>query len=153
MDAIDRGLWFYRVYYIRRWRRSLTRKKTAFPDLYDFDGMEHFNSLGEMTDHFVRHYTEYPNLQTYLNGYALTGNRLAGLCVPSTMLLSEDDPVIPIDGFDEVAATGSLRLERVPFGGHCGFIDGYGSRTWLNDYFLDAFESAELASNLRQRAS
>ena len=145
LKAADQGLSAYRRYYLRRWRQSLMRKKAAFPDLYDFKNLESFNYLEEMTDYFVRNYTEFPNLETYLNGYALTGDRLAGVSVPSTMLLVDDDPVIPIEGLEEVNTSKMLRIERNPFGGHCGFINGYGLRTWLDNYFFNALESIRVA--------
>jgi predicted alpha/beta-fold hydrolase len=139
MQALDLGLWAYRYYFIRRWRRSLQRKKAVFPSLYDFSNLERFQTLREMTDYFVTNYTEFPDLQAYLRGYALTGDRLAGLEVPSTMLLAEDDPVIPIRGLDEISAPNLLNVHISRFGGHCGFINGPGLSSFLDDYFVEVF--------------
>ena len=140
MEAIDLGLSAYRLYYIRRWRRSLERKKAVFPALYDFSNRDRFNSLRTMTDFFVRNYTEFPDLETYLNSYSLLGNRLADLSVPSTMLLADDDPVIPIRGLEGIAASNSLAVERSRYGGHCGFVTDYGLSSWLDRYIPDVFE-------------
>ena len=140
LTALDVGFPVYRAYYIRKWRRSLTRKKAAFPDLYDFSELQSFASLTEMTNYFVQKYTEFQNLDTYLNGYALTGDRLANLKVPSRILLVDDDPIIPARTLGDVARPGSLQVERSPYGGHCGFISGYRLQSWLDDYFPDAFD-------------
>ena len=150
MEALDFGLAIYRSYFIRKWRRSLMRKQEAFPALYDFSKLERFNSLREMTDFFVRNYTEFPDLETYLNGYTLTGDRLADLDVPSTMLLADDDPVIPVRGLNGMSTPKSLRIEKSRFGGHCGFVAGYGLSSWLDHYFLGAFE---LTPGNRSRAA
>ena len=139
MHALDNGSPIYRIYFMRRWRASLRRKKAAFPRRFDFSGLDRFRNLEDMTDYFVRHYTEYPDLRTYLRGYALTGDRLADLEVPSTMLLAEDDPVIPVSGLERVAKTAALRIETTKFGGHCGFIEDLALNSWS-----DGFVSREL---------
>jgi predicted alpha/beta-fold hydrolase len=140
LAALDVGFPVYRAYYIRKWRRSLMRKKAAFPDLYDFSDLTSYRSLTQMTDYFVQKYTDFGNLDTYLNGYALTGDRLANLKVPSRILLVEDDPIIPARTLEKVARPGSLQIEKSPYGGHCGFISGYRLQSWLDDYFPSAFD-------------
>ncbi len=141
LTALDHGFPVYRAYYIRKWKRSLTRKKAAFPDLYDFSDLQSFTSLTEMTNYFVRNYTDFPNLEAYLSGYTLTGDRLANLNVPSRVLLVDDDPIIPARTFEGVAQSGSLQVERSPYGGHCGFISGFRLQSWLDDYFPSAFDA------------
>lgn len=136
LDALENGWMGYRNYFIRKWRKSLVKKMHAFPDTYNFSNLTNFRSLRDMTDHFVTTYTEFPDLHTYLRGYALTGSRLAELEIPSTMLLAEDDPVIPIAGLNGVARAPSLIVERSAFGGHCGFLADYRLRSWLDEYVL-----------------
>jgi predicted alpha/beta-fold hydrolase len=138
MYALDRGSLIYRQYFLRRWRRSLELKKAAFPHLYDFARLERFRTLEEMTDYFVRHYTEFADLSTYLRGYALTGDRLAGLRVPSRVLLADDDPVIPVWGIERVARSDNLKIDRTARGGHCGFIADYRLSSWADRYVLQA---------------
>ena len=42
-DARPRGgLWVYRHYFLRRWRRSLRAKAACFPELYDFGDLRRF---------------------------------------------------------------------------------------------------------------
>jgi len=143
IEALDLGLFAYRVYFMRKWRRSLELKKAAFPGLYDFSNLERFSTLRSMTDYFVRHYTDFSDLETYLGGYALTGDRLAGLNVPAKMLLADDDPVVPIRGLEGIASSACLQIETREFGGHCGFIDGYGLQSWSDRFLVEAFNAAE----------
>jgi len=141
MDALDHGPPLYRLYFMRRWRRSLELKSAAFPNLYDFTRRDTFRTLEEMTDYIVLNYTEFPDLRTYLRGYALTGDRLTGLRVPSTILLAEDDPVIPVEGLERVARSDCLRIETTQHGGHCGFIEDYRLTGWLDRYILDTLSA------------
>ncbi len=145
MEALETGYFFYHDYFIRKWRRSLSRKKAAFPEIYDFENLRQFRSLQQMTDYFVRHYTEFPDLSTYLNGYALTGDVLAGIAAPAAILLAEDDPVIPVSALERIAKPRSLVVHRSPHGGHCGFISDYRLTSWLDDYIVRSFQRDALA--------
>jgi len=132
MQALESGLWIYRHHFLRRWRRSLRAKAAAFPKLYDFGRLERFRTLTETTAYFVERYTEFPDLDAYLNGYSLTGDRLAGLEVPARMIVAEDDPVIPIADLAAVARPPALEITRAPGGGHCGFVEDFFLGCWLD---------------------
>lgn len=136
MVALDRGALIYRLYFLIKWRRSLERKAALFPDDYQFGSLRRFRSLTAMTEFFVTRYTEFPDLATYLRGYAITGDRLAGLAVPARLLLADDDPVIPPGTVARVAPTPQLTVERSRFGGHCGFLQDFRLRSWLDDYLV-----------------
>lgn len=139
MVALDSGLVLYQQYYLRKWRRSLERKAEVFPAEYDFGKLSRFRSLREMTDFFVTRYTGFPDLPSYLRGYAITGDRLSGLIVPSSVLLADDDPVVPADSVVRLARPAALAIHRTRWGGHCGFLADYRLRTWSDDYLTAAF--------------
>ena len=77
---------------------------------------------------------------TYLRGYAITGDRLKKLSVPSEVLIAVDDPVIPARGAGRLAASTNLHLDIQPHGGHCGFLADYGLSSWLDEWLLRAVE-------------
>jgi predicted alpha/beta-fold hydrolase len=139
MMALDSGSVIYRRYFLNKWRRSLERKAQAFPADYDFGPLNRFTSLRDMTDFFVTRYTEFPDLESYLRGYAITGERLARLSIPADILLAEDDPVIPAESAARLARPAGLRIARTRWGGHCGFLLDYRLRTWSDEYLLRAF--------------
>jgi uncharacterized protein len=145
MLALDNGLGLYRSYFIEKWRRSLERKRATFPDLYDFGDLRRFRTLREMTEYFVVEHTEFPDLETYLDGYAITGTRLAGLGIPSEMLLADDDPVIPVSGLSRVARSDSLTVTRSQKGGHCGFLRSYGLESWMDEFAVRWLQRAAAA--------
>jgi len=139
MVALDSGLLIYQQYYLRKWRRSLERKAELFPADYAFGKLNRFRSLRDMTDFFVTRYTEFPDLLTYLRGYAITGDRLAGLAVPSSILLADDDPVVPVSAVARLALPAALSVHRTRWGGHCGFLADYRLRVWSDDYLVREF--------------
>ena len=131
MRALEEGSWVYRDYFLRRWRRSLQAKARAFPHLYSFGDLRRFRTLTETTDFFVREYTSFGTLARYLNGYAITEDALADLSVPSLLVATRDDPVIPVDDLQRLASSPALRIAVLPHGGHCGLLQDYGLRSWL----------------------
>ncbi|MDH5276966.1 MAG: alpha/beta fold hydrolase [Gammaproteobacteria bacterium] len=139
MVALDSGLKIYQQYYLRKWRRSLERKAELFPADYAFGKLSRFRSLREMTSFFVTNYTEFPDLASYLRGYAITGDRLAGLAVPSGILLADDDPVVPAASVARLARPATLSVHLTRWGGHCGFLADYRLRTWSDDYLVREF--------------
>lgn len=141
MYALDDGWLAYRLYFIRKWRQSLERKRRAFPQLYDFGDLGRFKDLQSMTEYFVVNYTEYPDVLSYLRGYAITGNRLRSLTAPSRVLLADDDPVIPIGGLSRLEPPPALQIERAPFGGHCGFVADFRLGSRLDDYPRQVFDA------------
>lgn len=140
MRALEEGLWVYRLYFLRRWRRSLLAKAACFPELYDFGDLRRFPTLTATTEFFATQYARFPNLESYLNGYAITGDALAGLTVPTRLIAAADDPVIPIEDLEDIARTPALSVEVVPHGGHCAFLEDYGLRSWLDRAVLAEIE-------------
>jgi predicted alpha/beta-fold hydrolase len=133
MRALEEGLWVYRRYFLRRWRRSLVAKACEFPERYNFGDLRRFTTLTDTTEHFVRNYTEFPDLDSYLEGYAITGSALQGLAVNSRMIMTRDDPVIPIKDLDDVAETPALSVAVLDYGGHCAMLESFGLRSWIDE--------------------
>lgn len=124
MDALERAPWMYQWYFLRKWRRSLRKKRALFPGQHDFDDAILARGMRSLTDWLVRNHTDFATLDDYFNGYAVAGDRLAGLQVPASILTASDDPVIPVAGFYDLVLPDCARLEIAEHGGHCGFIMG-----------------------------
>lgn len=131
LHAIESGLSPYHTYFIRKWARSLLKKQAAWPSVYDFAEMVRLASLRRMTAEMVKRFTQYPTLEDYLNGYSITGDRLAQLKVPATVITASDDPIIPVRGLERLARTPALDVTVTRHGGHCGFFDELAGPGWL----------------------
>ena len=134
--ALQNGIPGYERYFVRKWLRSLRRKQAVWPDAYDFAPLARRRDLKLMTAELVREHTEFPTLADYLDGYAITGARLAGLTVPARIITSLDDPIIPAAGLAQLARPPALTLTVTRRGGHCGFFERLGGETWLERLIL-----------------
>ena len=132
LERLEHGSWIYRNYFVLKWRRSLLQKRRAWPDLYDLDELLTDRNLTSMTQRLVLRYTSFPDLQSYLSGYAIVGPALAGLAVPSRIIAALDDPLIPASDLGRLATPAALSIVATRRGGHCGFLEGLAGETWAD---------------------
>ncbi|MFZ5565173.1 MAG: YheT family hydrolase [Thermodesulfobacteriota bacterium] len=149
MASLESGWFGYHYYFIRKWKQSLRKKQALFPDLYDFNDPAIFKSLSSITACMVKKHTDFPDLLTYLNGYAITGDVLAGLSVSCHIIASKDDPIIPSRDYKNLARPQSLTITLTDRGGHCGFLTGPGMRSWADKALASILLTPEKALGLK----
>jgi uncharacterized protein len=140
LTALEEGPAIYHRSFVSRWSRSLRRKQRAWPEVHDFKAMLRLGRLRSMTAGLVALCTDFPDLAAYLNGYAVTGDRLATLRVPASVLLAEDDPIVPAADLSRLAASPRLSVVRTRYGGHCGFTAGVAGPSAADLFVLREFE-------------
>ena len=151
MRTLESGQPFYHWYFMKKWRRSLSIKRALFPQQHDFDDSILAKDMRSLTHWLVERHTTMAGVEEYFDGYAVAGDRLAGLQVPVSVLAAADDPVIPVAGFPGLGLPAHSRLEIAEFGGHCGFLEGlhlggFGER-WVAER-LEAAASAAGAATM-----
>ena len=153
MIALETGMPLYHWYFMRKWRDSLRRKRKLFPGRHDFEDAALKQGMRGLTTWMVERYTDLGLLDKYLDGYAINGDRLAGLQVPVSILTAEDDPVIPVAAFRKLQLPPHSRLEIAPFGGHCGFLEGINmqgfAEKWVRARLLEATDVLAAAAGAR----
>jgi predicted alpha/beta-fold hydrolase len=140
LEALERGWSVYRRYFVRRWSRSLRRKRRAWPDLPDFESLLRTQDLRSMTEGLVRQFTDFASLESYLDGYAITGPRLSTLRFPAAILLAEDDPMVPAADLARLARSPLLTVLRTRHGGHCGFMEQLNGPSFADQFVVTQFE-------------
>jgi uncharacterized protein len=140
LTALEQTLPVYRRYFIQRWSRSLRAKQQAWPGVHDFERLSRYADLRRMTRELVQRCTDFGTLEAYLQGYAVTGQRLASLAVPAQVLLAADDPMIPADDLSRLARSDQLTVVRTRYGGHCGFMDHWAGPSYADRFMLAQFQ-------------
>ncbi len=131
MAAMREGLSVYEQYFVRKWRRSLKRKRTLYPDRYQLDEWLKHKNLSEQTRHLVEAYTDFEDINSYFDGYAIADDYLKGLDIQTTIITTLDDPIIPVHDFHQLPQMEQLDIEIWPHGGHCGFIKNWRCDSWI----------------------
>jgi hypothetical protein len=139
--ALERGAPMYRRAFVRRWSRSLRAKQRAWPQSHDFSQLLRLKNLRAMTAALVRTHTPFADLDAYLRDYDITGARLLQLAVPCSVLLAEDDPLVPAADLARLPASERLHVWRSRFGGHCGFVGDWSLHSAANRFVLERFET------------
>ena len=129
-----------------KWRRSLRKKRAAWPDVYhSLDDILELGNLTEMTHRLAVGYGGFPSLPAYLHGYALVGQALEPLAALRAarvrIIAADDDPIIPVADLERIARPPVLEVTRTRHGGHCGFFDGVAGPTWVERQILATFAS------------
>lgn len=142
LAALERGLPLYRRYFVWKWTRSLRLKQAAWREAHDFGAVIRHADLRRMTAELVKGHTAYAHIDAYLEGYAITGARLAALAIPSVILIAEDDPIIPVADLARLAPSPLLTIVRTRYGGHTGFLSSWRGESWANAFVLRELAAA-----------
>jgi predicted alpha/beta-fold hydrolase len=149
MLQMEQGMPLYLRYFEKKWRESLQRKRKLFPERHDFDDATLRLRMRELTEWLVQRHTDFGTIDNYFDGYSIAGDRLARLAVPADILMSADDPVIPVEDFHDLVLAPGTTLEIARWGGHCGFLEnirmeGFSER-WTAQRLARAIEAGQPA--------
>jgi predicted alpha/beta-fold hydrolase len=122
MEALKHGPPIYYRYFMRKWRASLRKKRSLFPDLHTYDDNALARDMLSLTRDLIFPHSGFTTLQEFFSSYSLTGRHLSQLQIPVSILAAVDDPVIPVTEFRQLSLPVHSSLELSPWGGHCGFI-------------------------------
>lgn len=151
--ALEESFPGYQLYFVRKWMRSLLKKQAVWPKVYDFRELGKMSDLRRMTADLVKRFTDFPTLEDYLNGYAITGTHLQNLKVPSRIITSLDDPIIPAQSLQRLASPAALQLTVTRRGGHCGFLERLSGPSWVERKIVEEFASGAPAAERWPQAS
>ena len=136
---IDR-IAFIRKYFLAKWRRSLAKKQELFPGLYDFENVMNLKTIQAVTDALLEKYSDYPTSRDYFQAYSVMGSAIEGIHTPTTIIIAEDDPIIPIKDFYDLKLNKHIQLIIHSYGGHNGFITGFKLQTWYENRIIKLFD-------------
>jgi predicted alpha/beta-fold hydrolase len=139
-ETIDR-IAFIRKYFLKKWRRSLLKKQSLFPDLYDFSEVMHLKTIRAVTDFLLARYSDFQSARDYFDAYAVMGSAIDEINTPTTVITAADDPIIPVNDFYDLASNDHLELIIHPHGGHNGFITGFNLQSWYEAHLVALFDT------------
>ena len=142
MLAMEQGLRFYEWYFERKWSRSLRIKQACFQDLYGDEQWHEIKSVRERTHYLAMKHAGFDSADSYFDAYSIADQRLAALKVPSTLLTSVDDPVVPVGDFADLPVNPVLELIITPYGGHCGFLKNWKLESLSEELIVQRFLDA-----------
>lgn len=134
--SLENSIFIYQNYFMQRWKKSFHNKVDAHPKLYSKDIFGNFKSLRQATEVLAIKYAGFENLESYLNGYSIAGNRLSTVRAPASIVLAKDDPIIPWEDRQLLASNNNIDFHLSDHGGHCGFLNPDLTSPWINHFCL-----------------
>ena len=122
----------YNRHFVSKWQKSFNKKLKYFPEHQDNADIFSHSDLIDLHEAFVPRYSQHPNASSYFKAYALDKANLPKLDVPCHIIMTADDPVIPIGSTRLLPEQEGLSLEICQHGGHCGFVSSYQLDSWLD---------------------
>jgi predicted alpha/beta-fold hydrolase len=98
-----------------------------------------FMMFGKYTTPLPRH-TDFKNAKEYFQKYSLLNDTLKDLLIPTTIITSEDDPIISVKDFYLLTTNQTTNIIIHSYGGHNGFIDGFLFITWYERKMVELFD-------------
>jgi predicted alpha/beta-fold hydrolase len=136
LKAMEDGLPGYESYFIRKWTKSLKLKQSLFPDSYEYEDWHELGNLRERTGYLATRYYEFDTLEDYFDGYSIAGDRLKAITIPTTILTSEDDMVVPVSDFRDLPDNENVELLVTRYGGHCAFLKNWKMESMADDIII-----------------
>ena len=113
----------YQWHFVKRLKGRMRYKAGLYPDLYVVDGMRGIRSVREFDDAITAKYCGFESADDYYTRSSAI--RVAPeIRVPTLVLISQDDPMIPIEPFRDSALLGNPNIQvfETRYGGHCAYI-------------------------------
>jgi uncharacterized protein len=124
VDAIERPEnWLYQFRFVRDLKSRMRRKAKLFPGQFELNGLSSVRTLREFDEAITAPCSGYRSAADYYE-QASAMRVVRGIAVPTLILTSKDDPVVPFESFgaSEIAGNPQIRVAATEFGGHCAFI-------------------------------
>lgn len=137
MQALSSGWFGYERYFYQKYRNSVRRKLKLFPDLDYQNELDSARTVEQLNNLLIPKVTAYQDINTYYAAYALTGDRLKNLNMPSYLVTAEDDPIIPAADLRSINSNPFLHIDLQKQGGHCGFIEDLSAHSWVENRIIN----------------
>lgn len=140
LDACSRAIsrvsnWLIDHHYTQIMRKTAVARSQLFPDLHHPQLPKRFN-LREFDQIYTAPLAGYLSRDDYYAA-ASAKSHLERIHIPTTIIASDDDPIIPVSVFSQLNLSRSTQIMISRGGGHMGFIAN--RRTPLGDYrWMDA---------------
>ena len=137
MNELNKGFFVYEKYFVRKWKRSLFKKLKSHRSLDYGKALKNLKTLDQMNEFFILGYTGFDTMKEYFDAYSLLGDGLKELAIPTTIITSLDDPMIPANQLDCLFKSQWLTIDLQNKGGHCAFIKNWKLESWASERIIE----------------
>jgi predicted alpha/beta-fold hydrolase len=128
----------YQNRFLDRLKDRIRRKNRLSPNVYTLEHLPKIKSIQDFDDHYTARLFGFGTAANYFRTQS-SNQFLERIRVPTLLVQSKDDPLVPFAIFDHpaIGANPYLALLAVEHGGHLGFLARGKPRFWLDQTVLD----------------
>jgi len=127
--------------FVKKWKRSLQKKMVAFPDIYDFSETLELDSCMKITRNLVEKYSNFKSAEEYFSEYTLSNGWIEHAGIDTLILMSEDDPIIDSNDFENLKLHNRIKVVMQRYGGHCGYFYNIALDSWYEEQLVEFFKN------------
>ena len=130
---------FYDRRFVRQLCRQVRNRCQQMPAAEDLPSGMRPRSVFEFDDCYTSQVNGFRDAVDYYD-QSSAGSRLDSISIETRILVAEDDPVVPIEIFDDISYPDCLRLLKTEHGGHLGYLGVKGvdrDRRWMDWRIVD----------------
>ncbi|MFL6449040.1 MAG: YheT family hydrolase [Bryobacteraceae bacterium] len=123
--------------FLDRLKQRITRKSISSPQSYTTEGLDTVRTIWEFDDRYTAPLFGFGNAENYYRTQS-SQHFLRDIRIPTLIVTSKDDPLVPFEIFDHPAfrENPALRLVATEHGGHLGFLSRTKPRFWVERFVL-----------------
>lgn len=130
----ERHRGFYDRSFLRSLRKDLKIRAAMYPDCPHAQLEPFPRTLRDFDDRFTAPLNGFDGASHYYH-QSSSKDQLGQITTPTTILIAEDDPVVPVQIFADVKLSTTTNLLRTRHGGHLGYLSrrlAQGDRRWMD---------------------
>jgi len=125
---------FYDRVFLRNLHKHLNQRSRYYPDCPYTPLWPSPKTLRDLDHRFTAPVNGFSGVDDYY-GQSSSKDELYRITTPTTILIAEDDPVVPAEIFSDAELSASTTLLRTTHGGHLGYLSGrrhQGDHRWMD---------------------
>jgi len=132
------GNLIYATRFLQRLRARVKLRHKQAPHIYSLDGLKRVRTVWDFDDVYTGPLFGFGSAVNYYRTQS-SNQYLARIRMPTLVVQSKDDPLIPFFVYDrpEFRENPALRLVALEHGGHLGFLARQAPRLWLDGAILE----------------
>ena len=134
LKITEKHLGFYDYQFIRTLKKGITERRHFHPDCPSTELSPFPKTLFDFDNRFTAPLNGFIDAADYYQ-QSSSKRGLNQITVPTTVLIANDDPVVPAEIFDDACFSDSTTLIRTEYGGHMGYLARKGKR-WMDDQII-----------------
>ena len=129
--------------FLRSMKARLRRRSAMFPGAFMLHDLDKVRTIWQIDNQVTARHFGFETAENYYRTQS-AGVHIDRIRVPVLMVAAADDPIVPIECYNNPVVKANPNLTFVPTrrGGHCSYLSRSRPRFWIDHFLLDWLEQS-----------